>query len=265
MAQFQANLLQVQTASAKELADAAIAARQQEAEEAEQLRIREADLRLQHLKDAEDRQAAALQAKEAADHQAKIEAAIRHIKRDTPKMMAQDLPPMYMASFERIAYDQGIPQTEWASCFLFILTGGDYTIWATLLKSAPDVSYKALKPQFLSRVGHDWSTNAAFKTKPFGLSYEQYMHETVLRVRQLVQGAADMNEAVDMFVKAGFTNFLVGMKRSELCGKKDLPMHEFGKFLSECDHAVPFQPHRRDSIPFHKRSFNIGRPYQPET
>ena len=150
---------------------------------------------------------------------------------------------------------------------MFCLTGGDYTIWATLLESAPDVSYKALKPQFLSRVGHDWSTNAsyvAFKTKPFGLSYEQYMHETVLRVRQLVQGAADMNEAVDMFVKAGFTNFLVGMKRSELCGKKDLPMHEFGKFLSECDHAVPFQPHRRDSIPFHKRSFNTGRPYQPE-
>ena len=39
------------------------------------------------------------------------------------------------------------------------------------------------------------------------------MHETVLRVRQLVQGTTDVNEAVDLFVKAGVTNFLYGMKR----------------------------------------------------
>ena len=109
----------------------------------------------------------------------------------------------------------------------------NYTIWASLLESVPDISYTALKPQFLSRVGYDWSNNAsyvAFKKKPLGISFEQYMHETVLRVRQLVQGAKDINEAVDMFVKAGFTNFLFGMKRSELCAKKDLPIHDFGNF-----------------------------------
>ena len=223
-------------------------------EAAERLRHKEADLRMEQLKEMEEKQAAALRMKEDADGKAKVEAAIRHVKRDTPKMQSKDFPPTYMASFERIVHNQGIPQEEWASCFLFCLTGGDYTIWATLLDSAPDTSYGALKPQFLSRVGYDWSTNAtyvAFKKKPFSLSYEQYLHETVLRVRQIVQGTTDVNEAVDLFVKAGFTNFLYGMKRSELCGKKDLPMHEFGKYMSECDHANSFQQQRREGVPFH--------------
>ena len=65
-------------------------------------------------------------------------------------------------------------------------------------------------------------------------------------------------------MKAGFTNFLFGMKSSELCGKKDLPMHDFGKYLSECDHAVPFQPHRRESVPFQERPSSSGRPYQAD-
>ena len=278
MAKFQASMLQAQTDSARELAAAATAARQREAAEAEtarrldmeaaeRLRHKEADLRMEQLKEMEEKQAAALRMKEDADGKAKVEAAIRHVKRDTPKMQSKDFPPTYMASFERIVHNQGIPQEEWASCFLFCLTGGDYTIWATLLDSAPDTSYGALKPQFLSRVGYDWSTNAtyvAFKKKPFSLSYEQYLHETVLRVRQIVQGTTDVNEAVDLFVKAGFTNFLYGMKRSELCGKKDLPMHEFGKYLSECDHANSFQQQRREGVPFHKRPFSSGRPSQTE-
>ena len=186
MAKFQASLLQAQTDSAKESAATTVKSRQQEAEEAEaarhldmeaaeRVRIKEADLRVAHMKEMEEKQATALRAKEAADKQAKVEVAIRHVKQDTPKMLTKDFPPTYMVSFKRIAQNQAIPQEEWASCFLFCLTGGDYTIWATLLDSAPDTSYRALKPQFLSRVGHDWSTNAtyvAFKKKPFSLSYE---------------------------------------------------------------------------------------------
>ena len=278
MAQFQATMLQAQTDSAKDMAEAARAARQREAEEAEtarrldlesaeRLRLKEAELRMAQMREMEEKQAAALLRRADEDRTAKVEAAIRHVKRDTPKMQAKDFPPTYMASFERIVHNQGIPQEEWASCFLFCLTGGDSTIWATLLDSAPDTSYMALKPQFLSRVGHDWATNAsfvAFKKKPFTLSYEQYLHESVLRVRQIVLGAKDVMEAVDLIVKAGFTNFLFGMKRSELCGKKDLPMHDFGKYLSECDHAVPFQPHRREIVPFQERPFSSGRPYQAD-
>ena len=80
----------------------------------------------------------------------------------------------------------------------------------------------------------------------------------------LVQRTTDVNEAVDLFVKAGFTNFLYGMKRSELCGKKDLPMHEFGKYLSECDHANSFPQPRREGVPFHKRPFSSGHQFQTE-
>ena len=266
VAELQTSLVQAQTTSAREVADKAEALRRQEIEAAEQHRLHEADLRLQHLRDIEEKQAVAAQAKAESDAKAKVEASIRHIKRDTPKMLSKDFPPTYMASFERIAHDQGVPESEWASCFLFCLSGGEYTIWATLLDSAPDVSYRALKPLFLSRVGHDWSTNAsyvAFKKKPFGLSFEQYMHETVLRVRQLVQGVESVYEAVDLFVKAGFTNFLYGMKRSELCAKKDLPLHEFGKFLGDCDHPTPFLPHRSDSSNF-ERLFNQGRQHHFE-
>ena len=255
MAKFQASILQAQTDSARELAEAARIARQREAdvaeavrrldkEEAERLRLKEANLRLEQMNAMEERQAAALLQKEEDDKRAKVEAAIRHVKRDTPKLLSKDFPPTYMASFERIVHSQAIPPEEWASCFLFCLSGGDYTIWATLLDSAPDTSYMALKPQFLSRVGHDWQTNAsflAFKKKPVHLSYEQYLHETVLRVRQIVVGAADVMEAVDLVVKAGFTNFLSGMKRSELCGKRELSMHDFGKFLGECDYGSQFQ------------------------
>ena len=38
-------------------------------------------------------------------------------------------------------------------------------------------------------------------------------------------------------MKAGFTNFFLGMKCSELCGKQELSMHDFGKFLGECDYG----------------------------
>ena len=195
-----------------------------------------------------------------------MEAAIRHVKQDTPKLLSKDFPPTYMASFERIVHSQAIPPEEWASCFLFCLSGGDYTIWATLLDSAPDTSYMALKPQFLSWVGHDWQTNAsflAFKKKPVHLSYKQYLHETVLHVRQIVVGAADVMEAVDLVVKAGFTNFLSGMKRSELCGKRELSMHDFGKFLGECDYGSQFQAPRWDA-PFPRRPFSMGRQFTPE-
>ena len=211
MAQFQATMLQAQTDSVRDMAEAATAARQREAEEAEtarcldlesaeRLRLKEAELRMAQMREMEEKQAAVLLRRADEDRTAKVEAAIRHVKRDTPKMQAKDFPTTYMASFERMVHNQGIPQEEWASCFLFCLTGGDSTIWATLLDSAPDTSYMALKPQFLSRVGHDWATNAsflAFKKKPFTLSYEQYLHESVLWVRQIVLGAKDVMEAVD--------------------------------------------------------------------
>ena len=266
MAKFQANLLQAQTTSVKALAEEAEIARRRGLEEAERLCTQEATIRLEQMQAMEERQAAALTRKAEDDRRAKVEAAIRHVKRDTPKLLSKDFPPTYMASFERIVRSQAIPPEEWASCFLFCLTGGDYTIWATLLDSEPDTSYMALKPQFLSRVGHDWQTNAsylAFKKKPVHLSYEQYLHETVLRVRQMVVGAKDIMEAVDLVVKAGFTNFLSGMKRSELCGKRDLSMHEFGKFLGECDYGSSFQAPRRDA-PFHRRPVSTGRQFTPE-
>lgn len=257
MAELQSSMMQAQSDSARTLAQEAAAARQKESEEAqtarrmdmeaaEQLRLKETELQLAQMRDMEERQAAALLRKSDDDRKAKVEAAIRHIKCDTPKLQTKNFPPTYMASFERIVQSQGIPQEEWASCFLFCLSGGDYTIWAMLLDSSPDTSYMALKPLFLSRVSHDWSTNAsflAFKTKSFNLSYEQYLHETVLRVRQIVLGAKD---AVDLIVKAGFTNFLFEMRRSELCGKRELPMHEFGKFLGECDHGSSFQAPRQE-------------------
>ena len=70
-AKFQASLLQAQTDSAKESAAAAVKARQQEAEEAEaarrldmeaaeRVRIKEADLRVAHMKEMDEKQATAL-------------------------------------------------------------------------------------------------------------------------------------------------------------------------------------------------------------
>ena len=145
MAELQSSMMQAQSDSARTLAQEAAAARQKESqtarrmdmEAAEQLRLKEAKLRLVQMRDMEERQAAALLRKADDDRKAKVEAAIRHIKRDTPKLQTKDFPPMYMASFERIVQSQGIPQEEWASCFLFCLSGGDYTIWATLLDSSP--------------------------------------------------------------------------------------------------------------------------------
>ena len=200
--------------------------------------------------------------KERADQQAKLEAAIRHIKRDSPKMQSQDFPPTFMTTFERNVNEQAIPLKDWASCFLHCLGGSDANIYSTLIDSSPDSDCWALKALFLSRVGHDWSTNAlfiAFKKKPYRLSYEQYFHEMVLRVRQLVVGAKDVVEAVDWIVKAGFTNFLQGMKRSELCVKRDLPVLEFGKFLGECDSASTYHSPRRESQ-FPRRPFNSIEP-----
>ena len=109
MAKFQASMLQAQTDSARELAAAATAASQCEAAEAETarcldmeaaegLRHKEADLRMEQLKEMEEKQAAALHMKEDADWKAKVEAAIRHVKRNTPKMQSKDFPPTYMAS-----------------------------------------------------------------------------------------------------------------------------------------------------------------------
>ena len=86
----------------------------------------------------------------------------------------------------------------------------------------------------------------------------------MLRVLQIVEGAPDIRCCVELMVKAMFTNFLVGMKRSELCTKKDLPIHEIGKFLSDCDYSGHYPSSRKDSTFAYRRSFSSGRPLQVE-
>ena len=85
MAKFQATLLQAQTTSVKALAEEAEIARRRGLEEAERLRTQEATIRLEQMQAMEERQAAALTRKAEDDRRAKVEAAIRHVKRDTPK------------------------------------------------------------------------------------------------------------------------------------------------------------------------------------
>ena len=132
MAELQAELLSAQVSSAKNLAEATLSARQIEAQEAEVARRRDAEGAALLL----ERQADMRREKERADQQAKLEAAIRHIKRDSPKMQSQDFPPTFMTTFERNFNEQAIPLKDWASCFLHCLGGSDANIYSTLIDSS---------------------------------------------------------------------------------------------------------------------------------
>ena len=68
------------------------AVRRLDKEEAERLRFKEANHRNEQMNAMEERQAAALLQKAEDDKRAKVEAAIRHVKRDTPKLLSKDFP-----------------------------------------------------------------------------------------------------------------------------------------------------------------------------
>ena len=139
MAKFQASILQAQTDSARELAEAARIARQREAdeaeavrrldkEEAERLRLKEANLRMEQMNAMEERQAAALLRKAEDDKRAKVEAASGTSsgkpRNCSPRIFPQPTWPhlreLFTARLSHLRSGQVV--------FLFCLSGGDYTI-----------------------------------------------------------------------------------------------------------------------------------------
>ena len=228
-------------------------------EEAERARRRDDEAQLAQAKECEARQTALQQAKEEADKKQRLESSKRQLKRDMPKLSDKDFPQTFMATFERLAVEQDLPKSQWASCFVYCLSGQELTIWSTLLDTSVDGDYDMLKHEFFNRVGHDWSSNARFfacAKKPMHVSYEQYLHECYLRLLQLIEGLEDKKAIAGMMVKACASNFLTGMHRTELCLKKDLPLHEYGKFLGDHDFSRYYSSGRREGSSYHRRAYS---------
>ena len=228
-------------------------------EEDERARRRDDEAQLTQAKECEARQAALQQTKEEADKKQRLESSKRQLKRDMPKLSDKDFPPTFMAMFECLAVEQDVPKSQWTSCFVYCLSGQELTIWSTLLDTSVDGDYDMLKHEFFNRVGHDWSSNARFFScakKPMHVSYDQYLHECYLRLLQLIEGLEDKKAIAGMMVKACASNFLTGMRRTELCLKKDLPLHEYGKFLGDHDFSSYYSSGRREGSSYHRRSYS---------
>ena len=65
----------------------------------------------------------------------------------------------------------------------------------------------------------------------------------------------------ELILKACFSNFLYGFKRTELCQKRDTALPVFLKFLSDCDNNARAVLGSRELPTTYKRSFSDRRPY----
>ena len=234
------------------------------ADEEEKWRKLQDEQQAAQSKSYEEEQKIIREKKEKEGRRLRDEANRRHLKRELTKLTDKDSAPIFMSYFELLAAEHMVPREAWSACFTHCLSGHELNTWSSLLTNSADDSYDVVKPLFLDRLGYDWDSCAkriSCPKNPAHLSYDQYSQEFMLALDKIVDTAVDVQSAKELILKACFSNFLYGFKRTELCQKRNTPLPVFLKFLSDCDYNARAVLGSRELPTTYKRSFSDRRPY----